>query len=100
MAFDWSNAKTRKDYVGLTKEDIIDYCKKNDKMEWLKQAMIDLKKEDEKRAAKAKADGRNFRVFGIVQLRNKFIKEVLKIGAKPTATNVSLYDEIMKLFEE
>ena len=100
MAFNWDAAKTKKDYNKLEKADIINYCREHDKMEWLKQAAIDLKKEEQLRAEKAKEAGKKPREFGVLQLRNKFIKEVLNIGAKSSANSISLYDEIMNLFNE
>lgn len=100
MAFNWDAAKTKKDYAKLEKQDIFDYCKQHDKMEWLKQAAADLKKEEAAKNEKTIAQGKKPRKFGIIQLRAKFIAEVLKLDeAKPQTAPKSLYDEIMSMFE-
>lgn len=92
MAFNWDAAKTKADYRKLKYEDIVEYCEKNGKTDWLISAADRLEAEYK--------NGEHKRTWGIMQLRSLFLNEVLAVSPKPASKPKTLYERIMTLKQQ
>lgn len=94
MTFDWNKAASvgkRGAYKALTYDDIEEYCMKNNRIDWLINADKELMESITKKSG---------RKYTIMQLRNKFLTEVLGMKENPVASEMSIHDRIVRLSKQ